>query len=490
MPLQLVFKDGPTLDLNDAFLVRELGAPVQWHFISELKRGDYGGAQESDFVRLILRSGVDVRAVLQPGGVVICPAARVIGMNRPGQATLAQIDWSGYVGRLDIHAESTAPAPSTVDPFIPRRRVHKAKNLLELLDQFKHIAEPIQRVRNELGRISFADKEKTSIIQDSISDWLFFGHILDQCRFLVGDASWLPLTLVGSVDEGAKTAGKWVITSAARAAFVRWNELARRKISFDAKDGPERVQFGQIGGFCRVPDFPGAQFPTVGIGRPWRRFDAERWRAWRTQDVPRFTSDGDFVWRIQDRISRSDQEDIGWETFVFAVPPETVVTGPFQPTALRPWVGTGAVNKSSREEEPWIQVELEGFENGSNLAHVRLSTPFSGTDGKRGLHFVPKERTKVELCWTGRFGASVVLIGNTRWDASEFEAPSIFLEETHRAQYEKVHVQQIGEVSVDSDLAISVKQGTSVRSEQPLKVHANGADLHMNGGVVRTGRGF
>jgi hypothetical protein len=270
---------------------------------------------------------------------------------------------------------------------------------------------------------------------------------------------------------------------------VQWNDVASRRVSFEESDGPERVQFGQIAGTSRVPAFPSAQFPTVGIGRPWRKFQADRWHQWRNQDLPLFTAQGDMVWRTQDRISRSDQDDIGWETFIFAAPPETQVVGPLQASRLCPWIGVGKVKQSS-QQEPWIQVELEGFEDGANLADVRLSTPFSGTDGKKGLHLVPEQGTKVEVCWTGRFDASVVLVGNTRWDPADFGSPSVFLEATHTAQYADVHIKRIGDVTVDSSLSVAIKQNTSVNSQQPLKIHADGADLKMNGGVVYTGRGL
>ncbi len=489
MPFQLLFQGGPTLALNDALVVRKLGAPVRWHFLADLDPDSLGqGTAEAGLGRLLVGGPVTVKALWQPDDIVICPAAKVVALSRPGQTGTGVFDWSGYVRRLDIVADSTAPAGGS-DPFLPRRRVHKVKNMWELMDRFKQIAEPIQRVRAKLLTLEFPDKDKASIIQDGISDWLFFGNILDQCRFLAPQANWLPLTLVGGADQDAGTAGKWIVTPGLKAPYVEWNELGRRKISFDDADGKERLQFSHIEGFSRVPAFPSAMFPAFGVGRPWREFQLERWRQWSNLDLPRFTARGDMIWCIQDRISRSLQNKIGWETFVFAAPPETQVVGPLQSCRLYPWIGSGKVKQTSKKG-PWIQVQLKGFEDGSDLADVRLCSPFSGTDGKRGLHFVPEQGTDVQVCWSGRFDSSVVLGGNTRVDPTDFDSPSVFLEATHTAQYQDVRLRRIGEVVVDSNLAMAVKQGTTLDSHQPLKIRADGADLKLNNGVVYTGRGF
>jgi hypothetical protein len=487
MPFQLVFEGGFVLDLNHAMMVRELGAPVQWHFVADLgSDSTHSRALEADLGKLLVTGPVTVKALRQPGGIAVCPMAKVVSVNRPGL-----INGHGSTDRLDIIAQPTAATGSGISPFLPRRRVHKAKNMLELFDRFQHIAKPIRRVRTKLQgkEFQFPDGDKTSIIQDGISDWLFFGIILDQCRILSPKANWLPLTMVGGADQNAGTFGKWIVTPGIKAPYVEWNEVGPRQISFGPDDGEERFQFGQIESLCRVPEFPSAQFPTFGIWRPSRTFEPSRWQNWSNLDMPRFTPQGSMIWRIQDRISRSPQDNMGWETVVFAGPPETQVAGPIQQSRLSPWIGLGKVEKRDNKG-PWIKVSLTGFEDGANLADVRLSTPFSGKDGKKGLHYVPEEKTDLQVSWSGRFDDSLIFNGNTRQGSADFDSPSVFLQDTHTAQYEDVKVKRIGQVTVDSNLALDVKQGTKVNSQQPLKVHADGADLKMNGGVVYTGRGL
>jgi hypothetical protein len=195
------------------------------------------------------------------------------------------------------------------------------------------------------------------------------------------------------------------------------------------------------------------------------------------------------VWRIEDHLYQIGRETVGWETKLFSAPPETCVTGPLPASRLRPWLGLGKVLESS-SKGPWIKVKLPGFEGGEDEAYVRLTTPFSGSDGRKGLHFVPEQGTEVKVGWSGRFDGSVLLVGNARSDESTFASPSIFLERLYTGQFEDIHVQKVGPVGIDSNLKVNIKKQTSVDSTSQLKIHADGADLKMNGGIVYTGRGM
>jgi len=82
---------------------------------------------------------------------------------------------------------------SQFSPFEPRRRVHKAENMLELIDILDAIAKVrIPMLRNELAEIRFDNNlGKRCIVQDGLSDWDFLGLALDQCRVLRPKADWL-----------------------------------------------------------------------------------------------------------------------------------------------------------------------------------------------------------------------------------------------------------------------------------------------------------
>lgn len=491
MGLELDLPDGgDALKVSQVFLTRALGEPVCWRFAVEVTRDERGGQDVERLARLLLKAPIRLRARWRgTGSVDLGPEATVVGARwqRGGEHVEPE-----SVDLVEIDAETTTPDPSP-DPFLPRRRVHRAKNMRDLVRRFANVAQPVKGLLSELGRIEFPDKDKTSIIQDGVSDWLFFAHILDQCQFLSRDTpKWLPLTLVGGVDENQGTAGRWVLTPGLRAAYQEWGDIDRLKIRFrDGRDadGDSRIEFCRLQGRVRVPKFPSGSFPGVIWWRPQRHFDAGRWQQWRTMDLPRFDEQEALVWRIEDRVYQSGLENIGWETKVFSAPLEAQVTGPVAPCRLRPWLGFGTVDEASAKG-PWIRVRLPGFQSGEDIADVRLTTPFSGTDGKKGLHFVPARGTEIKLAWSGRFDASVALVGNARSQETEFASPSVYLEDTFTTQYEDIHCRRIGDVTVDSNLSVGIKQQTQVSSTRQLRVQADGADLKMTGGTVYTGRGM
>jgi hypothetical protein len=516
MPVTLSFQAGLDLDLVEVVCVRSLGNPVSWRFLVEVQRegpgGELGQKQLTGLSNALLGGAAMVSAAWQPAGLVICPSARIVGArwsSRTGTVGEVDIGRQQALSLVELDAESTAVDKSP-DPFTPRRRVLKAKNMLDLVEKFAGVARPLKSLRGDLQQISFPEGDKSCIIQDGVSDWIFLGHILDQCRMLNPGASWLPLTLLGSMDTNAGTDGRWVIGSGASAAYSSWGEVAGRTVRFEeseSMDGFERFDFGEASSLCRAPDFPGALAPTVAVRHPERKITAARWTSWTGGDVPRFTEQGNMVYRIDDRIFRAADGDtrLGWDTRTYAVPPQFRIAGPIPERPLSPWLGLGKVQETSASG-PWISVQLPGFESGSDVADVRLSTPYSGKNGKRGLHFVPETGTEVEIGWTGRFDAPIVLVGNMRRDSAEFDSPSVYLESTHKAQYADINspqignmsmtkigdvsITKIGDVSVDSSLSMAVKQTTTVNSQQKLEINADGANLKMSGGTVYTGRGF
>jgi hypothetical protein len=298
------------------------------------------------------------------------------------------------------------------------------------------------------------------------------------------------LTLVGGVDESKGTQGRFVITAGVRSAYEDWAMISERTIRFVddlAVDGLGDIQFGSLMTAERVPAFVSGEIPSMIERHPNRKFDSGRWKAWRTMDMPCFDKDGAMIWCIEDRLFATAQS-LGWESSTHAVSSEARVVGPKRPGFLRPWSGLGWIEESSREG-PWVTVRMKGFEAGDDLARVRIGTPYSGSNGRRGLHMVPEKGTEVILAWSGRFDQSIVIVGNARSESAEFVSPSTYLEAEHTAQYADIHVGKIGDITVDSKLALRVKQRTDVSSAQQLEVKADGADLKMTGGVVYTGRG-
>lgn len=494
MPLQLTIPGGPTVDLLEVHYTRSLGQAIQWLFLADVGRESQGATQPGQIANAIAAGPMNVQVAWTTGGVQICPAALVTGAQwsaRDGSVAGVGLDRLHTSNLLEITAESTAPSTSP-NPFVPRRRVHKVSNMQDLVNKFSGVAQPLDPLKADLRQIKFPDGDKTSIVQDGISDWEFVGRILDQCSFLEPGEAWLPLILSGSVAQA--TAGCWVMCPASRAGYDAWGEVRGRTVRFqDGKtaDGFQRVDFGQTKAGGHSPEFPNGHAPAAAIWRPERNLTGGAWDQWRVLDVPQFTDQGSMIWRIEDRLYRSarDETRLGWDTKVFAVPPQAQFPGPIAPRPLAPWVGTATVQETSTSG-PWIRVKLDGFESGEDVADVRIVTPYSGTNGTRGLHFVPENGTTVAIAWPGRFDASVVLVGNTRQAGADFDSPSTYLEATHKVHYEDIHAEKIGNVTIDSALSMAIQQNTSVNSQQEMKLNADGATVNLSGGTVYTGQGF
>jgi hypothetical protein len=494
MELCLTLESGGVLPVSDILLTRALACPVTWTFRTHLPPESLG-QRERALVQQVRRALAGGPCKATPGWVhdggatePLGPAVTIVSAARPTSAEVrAAANPIRAAHSLDIVANGTQPDPRP-DPFVPRRRVHKVTNLDELISRFEHVATPVSALQTDLARVTLPDGGHASIIQDGVSDWVFLHHIFDEARWLTrNEANWVPLTLVGGVSQA--TEGRWVITPGLKKAYEAWNSIPKRTVSYaegDTEDGVGETTFGQLLRGERVTAFPTGEYPCVVDHHPQRLLDAGRWKTWRTQDLPCFNADGGMIYRIEDRLSIS-QGALSCDSRAYALPPEARIAGPEAPGRLRPWTGLGVVQETSRDG-PWLKVQLPGFEANNDVVDVRLGTPYSGKNGQRGLHMVPETGTEVLLNWTGRFDNSVILAGNARSQAAEYPSPSTYLEAEHKAQYADIHVVKVGDTTIDSKLAVKVKQQTDLTSARPLQVKANGADLTLRDGIVYTGR--
>jgi hypothetical protein len=489
MKLELKLSVGVDFEATDVYLTRALGEPVRWRFHIRLPQG-HAEPEHKELEAGLRRALCDgpCRAIACLDGTPLGPEATIVGASRPWAEHWAADQTAGRdPSSLEIQACSTKSEPQP-DPFAPRRRVHRVRNAKELIRRFDHVARPVSNLLAELESVTFPDGEHASIVQDDISDWDFLHDVLEQCERLGGpDKPWLPLTLMGGSDREKGSEGLWQILPGQRRAWVGWGAVRGRTITFDeAQDGIARVEFGALTAGARVPAFPADGLPAVAERRSQRSFDAGRWRNWRSMDLPRFTENGAMVHRIEDRLYLSAGALV-LDSWTWALPPEARIPTRERPGRPRPWIGLGRVTETSKTA-PWIRVELPGFEDDAKEIEVRVGTPFSGKNGRRGQHMVPENGTEVVVAWTGRFDQSIVLMGNARSEDAEFPSPSTWLEDEYKTQYANVHVVEIGRTSVDSSFDMWVKQQTDIASGRPLRVKADGADLDMQGGIVYTGR--
>ncbi len=488
---------GEPIPVSEIHVVRSMGQAVKWRFVAALHPEQWGDQERMVVERLAktLATSCKVYASVKgQGNDRLTPDVLVTGVTRWGEVndfqrerTCANVSVAAHYIQIDAVGTSVERSP---DSFIPRRVVHKVRDMKQLVGRLSHVAKPIGALINELEGVRFPDGGHASIIQDGVSDWQFLFHVFNQCRQLRSNANWVPLTLIGGVDESARTAGKWVISPGGKRAYEDWGVVAKRTIKFDdadERDGLGLIEFGHCPSAECMPAFPSGEVPSVVDWRPNRRFEPSRWKVWRTSDLPAFTRDGGMIWRIDDRLVTA-AVDLEWKTATYSVPSDVRIVGPEKEPLPRPWVGLGTVETSSKKG-PWIKVRLPGFETGNDIVDARLGTPFSGKDGCKGLHYVPEAGTEVLLSWTGRFDQSLIVVGNARNKEAQFPSPSVYLEDVHTAQFADISVKKIGETTVDSSLSLRVKQQTDVRSARPLEIRADGADLRLAGGVIYTGRG-
>ncbi|MFN7916975.1 MAG: hypothetical protein U0Q55_16650 [Vicinamibacterales bacterium] len=467
-------------------LHRELGRPVRWRFLVAARSESMSGTAPAQVRAALLAGPCQVSAQWTgAGGGELAPAALVTGARRVTQ---------GLIEYLEIEAESTSVG--NPDPFVPRRRVHKVQNLADLLDRFAHVAQPVKALKPQLEGVRFVDGAHHSIVQDGMSDWQFVHHVMEQAELITGRApSWLPLVVVGSVDEAQGTDGKWIITPGSRKAYEEWGAVSSRLVEFDDspdRDGEQRFDFGMARGHRPVPAYPHGTYPVAVEWRPRRAFDSGRWGVWRKQDLPRFTTpERAMVWKIEDRLYSKGDEALAWETWVHAGPPQMENAPPLPVDRYPTWNSLGLVEESTRMG-PWIKVKLAGFESGSDVLEVRLGTLYSGKTGKRGFHLPPEVKTEVLLGWNGRFDQSIVSLANVRSQETDIKSLSLYLESKYRIRTSEVWAKTGGQLTVivDDLLEVQVEEKTNVTSGKPLQIKADGAEIRMKNGTVYTGKGL
>ncbi len=474
MSLQVEIPSGSEearFDASEVVLERGLSQPVVWRVLLSLRQDD---ARLASLVDCFEGGQVTLKvlwdeAPLGPEGVAIGAY------------------WSRDVAEhlvVEAHCTALKPAPSPApdpDPFTPRWRVHHdARNLLKLAQKLKHVAVVPTWVQRSLEKIEFAPGDFTSVVQDGLSDWEFLLHILHQYGVLGADAALKPPVLTGSVEEAP---GQWLVTWGSKAAYEKLNDISNREIDFTESDetkpehGYESFLFG-LEPFSQGRDASRCGLVAVsGHLRRKRKFSTAVWSEWTGRDLPLFTKEKQrFVYRVTDRLcfaqgaaSTSTEARISWSTRMEVLPEGGVVAGPRADLNFRPWFRIGTVAEVT-PNGPWIKVQLEGFEADYDCVQARLQSPYVGTDGKKGLHFVPEPETKVCLSWSGRVHEPVLVVGNVREEESEHPAPSVWIESLMTEQFADILVKEVGEATVESPLVLSVQKETTVTATGALKI--------------------
>ncbi len=492
--MNIVFSDGSERKLvwaSHVTLRRAVGEPASWRAIVGMTPYQRGGKRIVSFAEALSKGPVEVTPTLK-GGNAIGPPGTVVRVKKlpPGQA--------GYKAReavteyYEVIAHITHPKPKD-NPFIPRWRVHRAKNMRDLLGCFADLVKPTTGVNNTLLEIRFPDGDNACIIQAGESDWAFALMIIRQAPLLAWLDSqklpeWAPLTLVGSVRQNAGRGYSWIVTPGVGEVYQQqgWGSIKDRLLTLPDKV-EVRPHLDCWASGTRTTDFFEGLYPVPGWYITNHTFDMDRWNNWVKKDLPLFLENGHipltcqyaFVAAIDDTLFEAGDGNIAWESILWPIPEGASV--PMHADAngtvanvtpcIRPWFGRGQVQESS-PKGPWIKVKLYGFEKGADICSVRLTTPYSGTEGKTGIHFVPERDTEVWVGWSGLFTDPVLLVHNVRAEEAGEDSPFIGLEKKLMARSVDVNIKS-GDVDIDSG---------------KVRINADRTKVTLEGGVLKTGR--
>jgi hypothetical protein len=489
---------------RDAVFSRQLGEPVSWRVRLAAVRSGYGDAEWPELANALAAGPVRATVQWEGGGsqVELGPPGLVVATEWESEERRETMLPAEAARILAVTVRVTDVQHYPGGAFRPRRRILHEKKLSGLFARFEGIARLTTALRNQLDAIAFPDGSQACIIQDGLSDWEFYQHMLQQAAMLERSEDSKALVMSGGVNDQAGTANRWVVSWGDAQAYHAHGDVAARALQ-KRSSGFERLELG--GGAvrgARRTEFPCGVAPDVVRLRDDQTFQASEWTAWRTADLPRFIDGSTFVWRIEDRLYEADDHTLGWTSEIHsgaAMVPRLGKTGDF---ALRAWVGLGVVETHS-DAGPWLRVRLPGFESADqgDLLDVRLATPYSGTDGKKGLHFVPEKGQHVVVASTGRFGESALLMGNHRTEAATLVSPSLYLEKDTHFRFDKnldviikgeytAHLDKSSTTEIQKNIVLTIKGTTTIDETGVMKIKADQCDVKLQGGTFYTGKGL
>jgi hypothetical protein len=400
----------------------------------------------------------------------------VDGVALPAPALLRghEAPYADARGLLHLRAELTADQPTVHQT---RRRVHRPNNLLEHIDALKVAVVP-SAVAKRLQPVALGGGERAAIIQDG-SDWSALGAALAEYARLEPDPPARGATLTGGTGPG--TAGKWVVTWRDPRAYRNHDDAPARTIKFADGDGVDG-EWGEP-----LPPWPPApRAPLVEcVARLFRTFDAGAWARWTTRDVPQFLDapgGPQFVVGVIDEL-RWCGGIPAWNTALEVAPTGVGLPGPLDGIEPRAWSGAAQV-LADTGTEPLIQVEVPGFEGGSNRFFARRTTPTDGKRGDGGQSRKVYAGALAQIDWSGRFDDEAVFDDTRRRRAAE--APNLeSLDDDIVFRLMAAYVRACGDLNFDCALNVLVAQALKMRG-RTATVASGGARVEVNEDHVNT----
>lgn len=458
-------------------LSRELGAARSWMATASVPH-ELREAVGGDIARAIDGGVREASCRIDSGEEPVAAVTGVVTLLRWREPTRRGLNED----QIEVRAIETHVKPDDHERGRPRSRVHQAKSLASLFRVLAPIVDTPVPIMNELAAYELphlSDQEDACVLQAEETDWEFLMRLLRHCR---GVSPSLDLTLTGGAAR-AEERGRWQVVPA-RGRLLDRLEMSERCLLSEEDmpvDSKPRVAFG--GSRMPMPwtsAYPVREVPVVF--RQYRALEASErvWKSWWDKELPlHLGSDGGFVRQIRDWFVPSGEAGtVEWTIEVATLSAEIIVELPAESGRVGPWVGLGKVTDVD-SQRPWLEVELEGFEEKAAMAQVRLTTQSSGENGRSGLHLLPAQGSQVVVFATGSIGDPLMSLGSVRSEAVDLPAPSTDFSSEARARFTEISVPSVGTIQVDS--------GLSCRIAKPSSIAADGAKLRLEGGDILAG---
>lgn len=315
-------------------------------------------------------------------------------------------------------------------PFVPRKRVLKAENLLKMFQKyFSHLVKIDDNIEFELGKIKFKDKEKNNLIQYQQTDYEMLQQLLSWYNYNANTED--ALTVTGSAADN-------------RYQLAWLQEKKGRDLQYPEQRNLNNAIYSEFESIVR-PGVKDALTPLVykkqvtvqnicyTINR--RRFDVDEWKKWKVIELPAYYNNH-HAYFIRDTFLDTKDKILSWETSIYVLPKS--VMQDVVPMQNKVWVGTGiVVNRTPTNF--WIEVQLPGFESSADKADVRITSSYSGHSGNAGLHLVPEKNTEVEILKSADWLAPITLLHNIRSKEVVEKAPFWKLEDAAKWDFQSLH---------------------------------------------------
>ncbi len=364
----------------------------------------------------------------------------------------------------------------------PRRRVLRAVNLAELFGYLDHVAKLSTAVHNHFAMLRFDDADAQLFIQDGLSDLQLLRALVAQLPLIEPDSRWHRLALVSGSDAAAGTAGRWVLEFADKRALAALGAVDSRTVGEPDGRGT-RIEFSTANAHSDQRLTYGG-VPTVRETWLSRPFTPELWQEWTERDLPLFLgAPGHLVVSVEDRLTDGGGGEISWSSTLELLPTGTFLCMPPTAPLWHEFHTDRAEVLDAAPDQHHVRVRLAGFEpeDDGDWLDAIVTSPYTGPDGRGGLHLVPHRGTTVQVAWSGRLGEPVVMGDGVRRQPPRLAAPSLELTDAVRAKLAAVHLLSIGALEVDGDMI--------ARMKGVLGVSAGDAILTMQDGMFRTARG-